>query len=363
VYLDGTAATTDPAPDGINLISFADTPKNRDVTGNYGGLTLSWWGKENDQLHTTEADIIMNPARTFATDGAPTARDIQDIVSHELGHALGLDHTPFLAATMNHFGTTGQMLRRSLEPDDIAGLRALYGGDDEAAFGAIAGQVVTTGDVPVFGAHVAATDGDGIVRVGGITNPDGSFRIGDLPPGRYQLFAEPLDGPLTPEILWPAFRDPSRPVLRDFRTTFAGGNANPTMVSVDAGATSAVDPIRVEAQPAGINPRFIAWSPDGRSFQTSASVAVQTEAGRTRFLAVVGEGLASVPPTGFSISGSDFVIDPTRLVRGVSTNGMPYVILPLAIRSGARPGARSLNVTGRSERATLTGAVEVAPPS
>jgi hypothetical protein len=362
VRLTGTAANTEPAPDRINLISFADTPMNRDVTGNLWAITLGWWRQETDRVYTTEADIIFNPKNNFATDGAAAARDIQDLVAHELGHALGLDHTPILAATMYPFGSAGQTLARSLDSDDLAGLRALYLGETGPDVGAITGQVVTTEDRQVFGAYVTATDADGIVRAGAITDPEGNFNVDCLPPGDYQLYAEPLDGPMVPENLWPVFRDTARPVLRAFQTTFAGGNATPAVVNVAAGETTALDPMRVVAQPAGINPRQICWSPDGRSFSSVINMAVQTEAGKSRFLVVAGEGLTGVSPSGFRIGASDFTIDSTRLVRGVLTNGVPYVIFPVAIRAGAPPGARTLYLAGPAERATLTGAIEVISP-
>jgi hypothetical protein len=39
LLLDGTTATTDAGYDGYNLVTFADTPKNRDVVGNFWAVT------------------------------------------------------------------------------------------------------------------------------------------------------------------------------------------------------------------------------------------------------------------------------------------------------------------------------------
>jgi hypothetical protein len=53
--------------------------------------------------------------------------DIQGVATHELGHALGLDHTGVSGATMFGSGTGTNAEKRSIEVDDIAGCQALYG--------------------------------------------------------------------------------------------------------------------------------------------------------------------------------------------------------------------------------------------
>ena len=53
-------------------------------------------------------------------------QDIQGIMAHEYGHALGLDHSGDNTATM-FFSTAGGTGERSIAADDIAGLQAIYG--------------------------------------------------------------------------------------------------------------------------------------------------------------------------------------------------------------------------------------------
>ncbi len=55
------------------------------------------------------------------------AFDIQGIIAHEYGHALGLGHSCNNAATMAPSGAPGQTSLRSLNFDDIAGIKAAYG--------------------------------------------------------------------------------------------------------------------------------------------------------------------------------------------------------------------------------------------
>lgn len=54
------------------------------------------------------------------------ANDIQNTMTHELGHALGLDHPPLSDATMFASAPPGETEKRSLHADDTAGVCAIY---------------------------------------------------------------------------------------------------------------------------------------------------------------------------------------------------------------------------------------------
>lgn len=64
-------------------------------------------------------------------DGPGTAlggnEDIQGIAAHEYGHALGLDHTGVFGSTMFASVSGSGVSARSIGPDDIAGVQAIYG--------------------------------------------------------------------------------------------------------------------------------------------------------------------------------------------------------------------------------------------
>ncbi|MFT4538281.1 MAG: hypothetical protein ACI835_000714 [Planctomycetota bacterium] len=62
--------------------------------------------------------------------GGPNTFDIQGVMAHEYGHALGLGHTNVIGATMaGGVSSSSQMgiILRSIEADDIAGVQAIYG--------------------------------------------------------------------------------------------------------------------------------------------------------------------------------------------------------------------------------------------
>jgi hypothetical protein len=76
-----------------------------------------------------DADIEFNHAYnefTYGDDTSSIAYDLQSIMTHEIGHFIGLDHSDLSFATMSANYRKGEIDQRSLEEDDIAGLCAVY---------------------------------------------------------------------------------------------------------------------------------------------------------------------------------------------------------------------------------------------
>ena len=76
-----------------------------------------------------DADIVFwDGGFNFFTGNAGCSNGfyIEDIAAHEFGHVLGLGHSAIPTATM--YPSTGacNTSLRSLDPDDIAGIRSLY---------------------------------------------------------------------------------------------------------------------------------------------------------------------------------------------------------------------------------------------
>jgi hypothetical protein len=81
-----------------------------------------------------DADIQLNSAEFDFSVGDPvTGNDLGSVLTHELGHFLGLYHTQVEGATMETAYDATDDLRRSLEPDDIAGICAMYPPDRKPA--------------------------------------------------------------------------------------------------------------------------------------------------------------------------------------------------------------------------------------
>ena len=203
---------TAPAFDGTNLICFTCvTDFNSDgtlavtftTTANGAGADDKHGGKSRFAGQILDADILFNPAVTFTMDGS-AGSDLQTDLTHEIGHFLGLDHSAVVKATMFPYAPP---MERTLSSDDVAAISTLYPkASPDVETGTIFGKVTMTDGSAVFGAHVFADSTTnapaypGSVRktpIGSLTMPDGNYEIRGIPPDRYTVAAEPLDGPVT----------------------------------------------------------------------------------------------------------------------------------------------------------------------
>ncbi len=110
---------------------------------------------------------------------------------HEIGHAMGLQHT-WTASAMSQGTIRNTSRARPIDADDMAGLSVLYPAANWTAnFGTISGHVTYTNGAAVALASVVAIPNSG-PAVSTLTNPDGSYTILGLPPNTYQLYIHPL---------------------------------------------------------------------------------------------------------------------------------------------------------------------------
>jgi hypothetical protein len=112
---------------------------------------------------------------------------------HEMGHALGLQHT-LTSSVMSTSTTRSTSKARPLSTDDVAALSILYPRSGFAqSTGVIAGRVSMNGQ-GVNLASVVAVAPNG-AAVSALTNPDGTYRIEGLPPRNYFVYVHPLPPP------------------------------------------------------------------------------------------------------------------------------------------------------------------------
>ncbi|MFN0206931.1 MAG: IPT/TIG domain-containing protein [Planctomycetota bacterium] len=150
-----------------------------------------------------DADIVFNIRdHNFSTSLQSLAFDVRDVATHEIGHFLGLDHSPLAASSLFPYVSLQQTLHRSLAEDDILGARSLY--KTGAPLGKIEGTVNYnqngSAGAAVKGAHASARRADGRVATGTISRGNGNFEI-PLEAGTYQISVVPLDGPMTVDNL------------------------------------------------------------------------------------------------------------------------------------------------------------------
>src|SRR5260370_1349921 len=88
-----------------------------------------------------------------------------------------------------------------------------------------AGQIrgmIQADTIPVFGAHVVAVDNSGTAVVSTLSQRDGSYILRFVPPDTYRVYAEPLDGPVTPQNIGGGFNGFYSSVKTNFCTTYFG---------------------------------------------------------------------------------------------------------------------------------------------
>lgn len=89
--------------------------------------------------------VELNGAYSF--EGGPGGLDLEQILTHEAGHALGLAHSFDRQAVM-HGGHRPGAPHRPLQPDDIAGICAIYPRSSAGAPGASSGSAGAQAETP-----------------------------------------------------------------------------------------------------------------------------------------------------------------------------------------------------------------------
>lgn len=285
---DANSCTNDAESniDGLNTICFNQSSMGfasgvlaftRVITANAPGVSVGASGPaafagqilDSDTLFRNDGQATFATPAALATSAGQGAYDLESLLTHEIGHWLGLDHSAVWRAIMFPFAPppgqflgdrpTAQAPDGPLSDDDRTGVRALYPDpDDTVNVGAIRGRVLPANPFALamlpapsvgasvtgmFGAHVVAVDADtGAVfaaTLGGWScnssgtslQFDGSFDIERLPVGHnYMIYAEPLVGLAAPSDFSNALNDLCASAAPACTTPAVDTNFNPTFL-------------------------------------------------------------------------------------------------------------------------------------
>ena len=237
--------------DGMSVIGFQ---ARADLDRTLGATTFVLDDVTGEIL---ESDIFLNSAFSWsvAANGTPSRFDVASVLTHEIGHLLGLGHSALGETTSLTGGgrsvigkravmfpiayPPGSIRDRTIEADDLSGITDIYGTPTaKQELGAISGKVTMNG-VGVLGAHVTAFNPVTGDLISGFTlTSKGEFVISAMPTGQYIVRVEPLD-----DADQDSFFDEDTPVVTNFQVAYFS-----RQVAVPAGGTSGVIEIKVRAK-------------------------------------------------------------------------------------------------------------------
>lgn len=111
----------------VNVVFFEDEYfPYRGIDGTLAKTSVTY---NDDTGEIYDADIVVNSANNHLTDVDPPKQvdyDLEAIMTHEVGHFIGIAHSPDPDAVMSASYSTGSTSQRTLTPDDVGALCAIY---------------------------------------------------------------------------------------------------------------------------------------------------------------------------------------------------------------------------------------------
>ena len=279
--------------DGVNVIVFEDTPAVRAITT--GALAVTRTSTTGDGT-ITDTDIVFSPEVSidnikvpFSTELEHNTYDLQAVMTHQLGRAIGVGPSSVMAGAMYEFRDTQHSFPRYLSTDELAFLTDTYPAPGvEGGLGVLMGEITVESE-PAIGVLVTAVDPKTGYIQSTLTHPmDGTYRMA-LPVAQYLVYAEALDGGLKPTQIQLVNLDQFNTMIRP---RFFGTNDSPRLVNVSAvlprRANINVDPGRnvLIIEQVGVDDPGESGTPD-----TLTTGPIRVTAGRASDIVLIGLGI------------------------------------------------------------------------
>jgi len=126
----GTTSVNTVEQDGQNVIIWVTEDANWSHGSNVAAYTTTHVDLTTGRIVEFDMEINATPSRTatkpWSATGEQGKMDLQNMVTHEAGHAIGLDHVSDTEATMYPYMNLGESKKRDLETDDVNGVSFIY---------------------------------------------------------------------------------------------------------------------------------------------------------------------------------------------------------------------------------------------
>ncbi len=302
-----------------------------------------------------EADIVLNGMDyqwfTDSNNTANQAEFIEAIVLHEIGHFLGLDHSPAGGATVRD-AASGINTNAGLSADEIAAARFLY---STTRMATIQGTVRLNG-AGILGAAVIAEDSAGNIAGATVTRASGQYAIYGLAPGTYQVRVTPLD-----------------PANSGLNSLMRGDEVAVDYVNaVTAFLPTANQTISVGATQTRIQDFAVTAGAPLRITSLSKPSSIESVISVNRYAFSVNQGQSSffvaVLSADFksgdilSVTGDGLTIGATSFIENPLGIGLNALRIPMSVKTNATPGLRSFVVHHDANLAYANGYLEIATP-
>jgi len=329
-----------------------------DISFSLGVCFNSWLVSDHSLTHS---DIVFNGVNyawfTDINDQTTTKQLVDGVALHEIGHMLGLNHSPLGGATMFWRGGGGVNPQAGLHADDFAGVRFLYPTNGHL-YGVLGGTVLKNGS-PVLGAVVTAYDAATNAIAGALTRANGTYQLQRLLPGSYRLRVTSLDETNAINRLCSG-NDVDFEEFGAADTTFLPTTSAP--VSVIANTTNTQNFAVVDGSPSWRISRTVrpltALGP-----YTYSGVPVQLRAGSSNYYVGVGWSV-SVPTNGtrLIIPGDGITVGVPSFGSATNSGGPLYFLFAsVRISSNATPGLRDFIVSNATTYAYAPGFLTILP--
>ena len=327
----GVADGLKAGKDGQNIVTVTDDLfKNQKAIA----ITTNWYDGTGKLI---EADVQIDAGL------ASTEYNVPQALAHEIGHVLGLDHSPVLSAIMFPYVPRGNEAPQ-LDSDDRIGISAIYPRHDTTLMGGTLQGKVTGDGGAIFAAQVVAVNDKGEPVATGLTNSFGEFELRAVPPGKYRIYAEPLDGPVDARNMTGVWRQAK---VTSFPTRFSDEQS----ITLEMGRV--VGNLQVNSSGVvQLNPKWVGIDPSGGDGFHLTTNALTVKGGQTFTLAVAGDGFTSGMTT-FQ------VLNPAFKRVSDFTYAANYVYARFELEPTAEAGSGVILVTSGNQTAALTGGLRI----